>query len=204
VEKRTAAPRTAPPTSPPSASEPAESTPTSDAATTTTAPLRPTSDDIELLGFAQSFELTARDLYQAALDGGLADGDLSGVFRALRDNHEEYANRLSGILGVDAPQRRDDALFDELAAGFEGGDAAAVAAAALDMEATAVATHNDLLGRLQGIDGIAAVASFVVVEARHGTVLADVAGDGDDLDALLTSDAGPLEVPASPSGWRAS
>ena len=76
--------------------------------------------------------------------------------------------------------------------------------AGLDLEATAVATHNDLLGRLQGVDGIAAVASFVVVEARHGTVLADVAGNGDDLDALLTSDAEPLEAPAAPSGWRAS
>jgi hypothetical protein len=176
----------------------------SDVATTTTAPPRPTSDDIRLLGFAQSFELTARDLYQAALDGGLADGDLSGVFTTLRDNHGEYANRLSGILGVDAPQQRDDALFDELVGGFEGGDAAAVASAGLDLEATAVATHNDLLGQLQGIDGIVAVASFVVVEARHGTVLADVGGNGDDLDALLISDAQPLEPPAAPAGWRTS
>ena len=205
MEIRTAAPRTVPPTSsPPSASEPADSVPTSDAATTTSAPLRPTSDDIGLLGFAQSFELSARDLYQAALDGGLADGDLAGVFTTLRDNHEEYANRLSGILGVDAPQHRDDALFDELVGGFEGGEAAAVANAGLDLEATIAATHNDLLGRLQGIDAIAAIASFVVVEARHAAVLVDVAGNGDDLDALLTSDAQPLEAPSAPSGWRAS
>lgn len=204
MEKRTAAPRTAPPTSPPSASAPAESAATSDVETTTTAPLRPTSDDIRLLGFAQSFELTARDLYQAALDGGLADSDLSDVFTTLRDNHGEYANRLSGLLGVDAPQQRDDALFDELVGGFESGDAPAAATAGIDLEATAVATHNNLLGQLQGVDGIAAVASFVVVEARHGTVLADVAGNGDDLDALLTSDAEPLEAPAAPAGWRSS
>jgi hypothetical protein len=202
VEKRTAAPRTAPPTSPPSASEPVGSPPASDAATTTTAPRRPTADDTALLAFAQSFELTARDLYQAALDGGLAESELAPVFTTLRDNHEEYANRLSAILGVDAPQQRDDALFDELVGGFEGGDVAGVAAAALDLESTAVATHTDLLGRLQGIDGVAALASFVVVEARHGTVLVDVAGNGDDLDAMLTSEAQPLEAPAPASGWR--
>jgi hypothetical protein len=200
VEIRTAAPRSAPPTSPPSASEPVESA-AAESATTTSAPRRPTAGDIEVLGFAQSFELTARDLYDAALDEGLADSDLGGVFTALRDNHAEYANRLSGILGVDAPQQRDDALFDELVAGFEAGDAAAVGAAGLDLESTAVATHNDLLGRLEGTDGIAALASFVVVEARHGTVLADVAGNGDDLDALLSADAQPLEAPGA-TGWR--
>jgi Ferritin-like domain len=197
VEKRTAAPRTAPPTSPP-ASAPVDSAPVT---TEEEAPLRPTDADIELLGFAQSFELTARDLYQAALDGGLADGDLADVFTALRDNHGEYANRLSGILGVDAQQQRDDALFDELVGSFEGGDLTAVATAGRELEATAVATHSDLIGRLEGIDGIAAVASIVVVEARQGAVLADVAGDGDDLDAILRDEAEPLEVPAA-NGWR--
>jgi Ferritin-like domain len=195
VEKRTAAPRTTPP-----ASEPVDSAP----ATTEEPPaLRPTDADIEVLGFAQSFELTARDLYQAALDGGLAGGDLADVFTTLRDNHDEYANRLSGILGVDAPQQRDDTLFEELADSFEAGEATAVATAGLDLEAAAVATHTDLIGRLEGIDGIAAVASFVVVEARHCTMLADVAGNGNDLDALLSSDAEPLEPPVATSGWRA-
>jgi hypothetical protein len=185
-------------------SEPVSSEPATSTETTTSAPQRPTEDDIALLGFAESFELTARDLYQLALDSGLADDELADVFSTLRDNHEEYANRLSGILGVDAVRARDDALYEELSGDFEGGDAAAAAAAGLDLEATAVATHTDLIGQLAGIDGIAAVASFVIVEARHATVLADVAGAGDDLDALLTSDAEPVPVPATEgSGWRA-
>jgi hypothetical protein len=198
VENRTAAPRTAPPTSPPAASAPVDSAPVT---TEEEVPLRPTDADIELLGFAQTFEFTARDLYQAALDGGLAEHDQADVFATLRDNHGEYANRLSGILGVDAQQQRDDALFDELVGDFEGGDVAAVAAAGRELEATAVATHSDLIGRLEGIDGIAAIASFVVVEARHGVVLTDVAGDGDDLDALFRDDGEPLAVPEA-SGWR--
>jgi hypothetical protein len=196
VEKRTASPRTAPPTAPPATSEPAGSAPGSAAATTTTAPKRPTAEDVELLAFAQSFELTARDLYRAALDADLASSDLADVFRTLRDNHGEYANRLSGILGVDAASGRDDDLYDQLLSGFQSSDPAEVATAGEDLEATAVATHNELIGRLAGIDGIAAIASIAVIEARHGAVLADIAGDGDDLDAMLTSEAEPLELPA--------
>jgi hypothetical protein len=196
VEKRTASPRTAPPTSPPAASQPADSASGSAAATTTTAPKRPTDDDVELLAFAQSFELTARDLYQAALDADLARSDLADVFHTLRDNHGEYANRLSGILGVDAARGRDDDLYDQLVSGFESSDPATVATAGEDLESTAVATHNELIGRLAGIDGIAAIASIALVEARQSAVLADIAGDGDDLDAMLTSDAEPLELAA--------
>jgi Ferritin-like domain len=196
VENRTASPRTAPPTSPPATSEPADSAPGSEAATTTTAPKRPTGDDVELLAFAQSFELTARDLYQAALDADLANSDLADVFRTLRENHAEYANRLSGILGVDAASGRNDELYDQLVSEFESNDPAAVATAGEDLESTAVATHNELIGRLAGLDGIAAIASIAVVEARQGTVLADIAGNGDDLDAMLTADAEALELPA--------
>jgi hypothetical protein len=195
VDKRTPSPRTAPPTSPPAASEPPGSAPGSAPATTTSIPRRPTGDDVALLGFAQSFELTARDLYQAAVDAGLGDSDLSDVFRTLARNHGEYANRLSGILGISAPQARDDELFEQLVDSFDSDDVAAVAAAGRDLEGTALATHNELIGRLQGLDGIAALASFVVVEARHASVLTDVGGDGDDLDAMLSSAGEPLALP---------
>jgi hypothetical protein len=196
VEKRTASPRTAPPTSQPATSEPAGSAPEAAAATTTAAPQRPTGDDVELLAFAQSFELTARDLYRAALDADLASSDLADVFRTLHDNHAEYANRLSGILGVDAASGRDDELYDGLVSAFQSNDPTAVATAGEELESTAVATHSELIGRLAGLDGIAAIASIANVEARHGTVLADIAGHGDDLDAMLTSDAEALKLPA--------
>jgi hypothetical protein len=202
VDKRTASPSTAPPTSPPPTSEAAGGSAPEDGSTTT-APRRPTSDDIPLLSFAQSFELTCRDLYQAALDADLASSDLAGVFTTVRDNHDEYANRLSAILGVDASRARDNELYDELVGDFESSDPATVASAGVDLEATAVATHADLIGRLAGTEGAAALASFLVIEARHGTVLADIAGDGDDLDALLVAEAEPLQPPSSePAGLR--
>lgn len=199
MQRATVSPRTAPPTSPPPSSDPAGSA-VATAATTTSIPQRPNDEDVALLAFAQSFELTARDVYQAALDDGLADDDLAPVFTTVRENHEEYGNLLSGLLGVDAPQQRDDALFDELVSAFRGGDPTAVAEAGLALESTAVATHTELLGRLRGRDGIAAISSIVTVEARHCTVLADAAGRGDDLDALLITDAEPLAPPAGASG----
>jgi Ferritin-like domain len=202
VDKRTASPRTAPPTSPLPTSEPTGSAPASEAATTTSAPRRPTPDDVALLAVAQSLELTARDVYRAALDAGIAESDVADVFTTLARNHSEYANRLSGILGVDAPQQRDDELFEQLIGSFETDDVEAVAEAGLDLESTLLATHNELISQLTGIDGLTALASFVVVEARHCTVLADVAGRGDDLDAMLTSDAQPLALPSAASGWR--
>ena len=43
------------------------------------------------------------------------------------------------------------------------------------------------------------IASILIVEARSSTVLADLAGNGDDLDALFVNDAEPLAV-SRPTG----
>lgn len=173
----------------PAGSGPADS----GAGTTTTAPpLRPVGDDVELLQFAGSLEVTARDLYQTAIDAGAGSGDAADVFMTLLADHQEYANVLSGLLGVDAARGRDDAVFDALSADFDTADVAAAASAGYDLEAAAIATHLDLLGRLRGVDGAKKIAALVVVEARHATVLAHLAGHGDDWDALLVSDGESL------------
>jgi hypothetical protein len=216
VDNPTAAPRSAPPASEPDGSAPAdmetggsepgpimpgtsEPTGSEPAATTTTVPpSRPTPDDVALLGFAQSFELTARDLYQAALDGGSA-GSFADVFETLMENHEEYANVMAGIIGVDAPQRRDDAIYEQFFAGFNARLPEAVAQAAYELESAAVATHTDLIGQLVGVDGAATLAALLVVESRHCTVLAHLAGNGDDMAALLENTASPL-APATAGG----
>lgn len=165
------------------------------AAATTLPPSRPTPDDVPLLAFAQSFELTARDLYQSAIDGGSA-GSFADVFTTLAENHEEYGNVIAGILGTDAPQRRDDAIFEQYQAGFGARLPEAVARAGYEFESTAVATHTDLIGQLVGIDGASTLAALLVVESRHCTVLAHLAGQGDDMAALLENSASPLPVTA--------
>jgi hypothetical protein len=172
----------------PTGSEPA-------ASTTSAAPSRPSAEDVGLLAFAQSFELTARDLYETAIAAGAA-GDHADVFTTLMENHEEYGNVLAGIIGVDAPQRRDDAIFEQFVVGFDRSETVAVAEAAYEFESTAVATHTELIGQLVGLDGATTLAALLMVESRHCTVLAHIAGRGDDMAALIENTATAL--PSAP------
>lgn len=198
MDNRTAAPRSTPPSTPPTS---ADDTPTDSGATgsepaapptTSASPARPTAADVELLSFAQRFELTARDLYDLALDGAVKDTEFVNAFRTIRENHEEYANALSALLGVAAPQRRDDATFDERSAAFEGEDIDAVTDAAYQLESTAVVTHTELVGRLTGLDGAQTLSALLLVESAHCTVLASVAGKDEDLAAMLDNDASSI------------
>ncbi|NNE12924.1 MAG: hypothetical protein HKN41_11855 [Ilumatobacter sp.] len=145
-------------------------------------------DDLALSAFAIGLELTARDLYDAAIAGG-ADEPL---WRLMREQHEGYAHRLAGITGLSAAER-DDATFEALRGGFEASDPTD---AALDLENTAAATHTSLVGEVTDAEIAAAMASFVTMESRHAAVLTLRAGRGDDFDALFLNSATPL----SPEG----
>jgi hypothetical protein len=162
---------------------------------TTEAPQRPTEDDVPLLQFAQSFELAARDLYQAAIDTGAEEETLTAV----RDNHQAAASILRGLLGTRSTQTRSDEVFGRFERDFASADIGAVANAAYELEATAVATHSELVGELAGIDGAHMLASVLVVEARQSVVMADLAGRGGDLRALFDESARPLS-PGPTSG----
>jgi hypothetical protein len=181
---------------------PDTTTPTSDegsvpaATTTTLPPARPTEADIPLLQFAESFELTARDLYQAAIDAGALEETLP----AMRDNHQAYASVLKGMLGTQGAETRDEAVYARYEGDFATSDVTAVATAAYELESTAVATHTELLRELEGIDGAHLIASILVVEARQAAVLADLGGRGDDFDAMFENDAEPLSAGATSGG----
>ncbi|CAN5589751.1 hypothetical protein BH23ACT3_BH23ACT3_01590 [soil metagenome] len=147
----------------------------------------PTGDEAELLEFVMRLELTIRDLYDAAIDsGGLVD-----VAGAMREQHEAYAQGLAAFTGLSARDRNDE-VYDSLESDFTGGDDAQVALAAYDVESIAVATHTEIIRLVERADIARLLASIVAVEARHCAVLADAAGLGDDLDALLDNDAEPL------------
>ena len=166
------------------------------ATTTTAAPLRPSEEDIPRLQFAHAAELAARDLYQAALDAG-AEEEVLPVMRA---NHQAYADVIKGILGPAGDQVADEGVFREFRADFETDDVTAVATAGHELESALVATHIELIGELTGLDGAHMLASILTVEARQATVLADVAGHGDDLDVLFADDAQPLSASTSIGG----
>ena len=164
------------------------------AATTTTAPPKqPTEDDVSLLGFSQSVELAARNLYDVALGTDDFDDNTRAVLATIRESHDAYAASLSAILGRHAPQTVNP-VFDTLQSDF-GGDKKSVLDAAYALESTAVATHTDVLGKLQATDGASLIASILIVEARHGTVLAYMNGST-DLDELLVDNEADALTPA--------
>ena len=171
--------RTAPPTS-------GGETVIAPAPTTTPAPKRPTAADIELLAVAQTIELAIRDLYDAALAANSFEGATAEAVTAIREAHEAYAQSISGLIGADAPGIRSDKLYNAQRSNFSG-SAAAVAQAAADLENVACATHLDILGSLIGVDATGLIASILVVEARHATVLNIIAG-ASTLSNQLASD----------------
>jgi hypothetical protein len=143
--------------------------------------------DAALVGFAISLELSARDLYDAAIAAG-AEGQ---VWDVMREQHESYAQRLAGIAGVSSDTRNDD-VFDALVGGFRG----ATSAAAFELENVAAATHTELLGVVTDENAAKAMAAIIAIESRHATVLAGLAGLGDDLDALFLNAATALSLEA--------
>ena len=104
------------------------------------------------------------------------------VIATFLDAHKAYAGSLSGFLGRAAPQGTNP-VFDEIQNTFTG-DVPSVLEAAYGLESVAVATHTEILGKLQGLDGSALLASILITEAAHGTVLASLNGSS-DLDTLL-------------------
>ena len=160
----------------------------------TTPPLRPTADDVALLGFAQGVEMAARDLYDKALGTSSLSGSDRDVFVTIRESHDAYVQGLSGLLGREAPLQVNADVVGLLEAAFTGSTADALAAA-YTLESTAVATHRDIVRELQGTDGANLIASILIIEARHGTVLAAMAGKA-DLDELLVNEEAAALAPA--------
>lgn len=172
---------------------PASTTPA--APTTTAPPRRPTDEDIALLSSAQLIELTARELYDDAIDaGGWSDVE-SSVVTTIREAHEAAAQSLAGMLGGDAPGEMSPELYASLSSGFRGSVSGRLEAA-YNLESALVATHNELLAQLIGTDGATLIAAVQSAEARHGTVLADLNGQTDLSTLLVQNEAAPLDVSA--------
>jgi hypothetical protein len=161
--------------------------------TTTSPPKRPTDKDVTLLGFAQTIELAARNLYDVALATKDFDANERAVLATIRESHEAYATSLSAELGRQAPQEVNP-IFDDLRSSFSG-DKSSVLDAAYSLESTAVATHIEILAELQGTDDASLLASILIVEARHGTVLAYLNGKT-DLPTLLVDKEADALAPA--------
>ncbi len=167
--------------------------PATDESTTTTAPpRRPTDDDVALLAAALQIELTVEGLYRQAISAvaGWTEAQ-AALMTTLRQAHLAYSNSLSGLLGKSAPSTRSEELFAEWESSFSGSTDDVLAKAA-DLESSLVATHLDVLAKLQGTNGAALVASIQVAEARHVTALRHLAGVADEAELLVDEEAASL------------
>lgn len=164
------------------------------AATTTAPPKRPTSDDVVLLGAAQQLELAAVELYSLAI--GTVNGwtaEQAAVMATFRDTHRAYAESLSALLGRAAPGTPSADVIAAFRSGF-GGSPSEACVGAWKLESAAVATHGEIIGALQGVNGAALAASIQIAEARHCTVLADLAGLTDTASLLVDAEEAPIQV----------
>jgi hypothetical protein len=148
---------------------------------TSAAANQPTAADGELLTQALGVELAVRDLYRLAAAAGADE-----LFTAFAENHRGYADSISAITGQPARDRDED-LYSRYESDFDSSDTASVASAAYEVEQELVATHLGLVGEYEGTDAVTVGTAILVVEGRMATVLAELAGQGDDLDALLGS-----------------
>lgn len=140
--------------------------------------------DTNLAGLVIAFELTARDLYDAAIEAGSTDE----VFAVLREQHEAYATRIAGEAGLSADARNDD-LYDALVDGFSEPDPFL---AARDLEDSGAAGHISLLGEIEEVGFAELEAAIAAMESRHSTVLGIIAGESGD--ALFINPATTVEA----------
>ena len=155
---------------------PEESTPATDAAPSTTAPpKKPTASDVALLGFAQSIELAAAQLYSQAVPvigeelqptvrrvpappPGLRRADRRAA-RAPGPGSRQPDARQRANPGVRLPARRRPSSGRRTS-----------------WRDSLAASYTQLLGQLKGTDGVALIASIQPIEARQAVVLGQAIG----------------------------
>ncbi len=155
------------------------------------APNRPTDADRAALAEALRLELAAYTLYEMAA-ASLAD-DVAVVAAVMAEQHQAYANAISGAIGSSYPEP-NEAVVSELGDAFATSDAQAFGSAARSLENTAVATHTALLGSYESMDAIELTASIITVESRHAAVLTSLAGFASNLDEMLGNSADALDL----------
>ena len=155
----------------------------------------PTTADKQLLDFALSAELSVHDLYLKAIDSGMLSADEKLMMQMFSEHHKAYAQSLNGLLGKEASNTRNEALFSTYAGQLTS--AQAMSRVLQSVENTMVATHTDILSSLQGLDGATLVASIITVEARHAAVFGTLPNS--NLSSALNSAASSLAPNAAPA-----
>lgn len=158
-------------------------------------PTPPTAADRALLAFANSAEFAARDLYAVAAELSAFSAEEKSMLVGFHDHHLAAGQALAGLIGSEATNVREDAVYNAFRGKVMGGDKSAIFGALRELENTLVSTHLSLVGTLEGTAGSALVASILTIQARHAAALA-LLGGGALADALV-NEAAPLAPEAA-------
>jgi len=100
-----------------------------------------------------------------------------------------YGEQIGALLGRRAPGVANQTLLDERTPAFGAKSEPAILKAAYELEISLAASYTQLLGLLDGTDGITLVASFQPVEARQAVVLGQATDVADpDLMPVVEGD----------------
>ena len=180
-------------TTPPGTGDVAGSTPTTVAVTTTTAPKRPTPEDVERLVPAQQVEISAYRLYLASRELNYTDEQRT-VLDVIGQSHLSYAQALSGFLGREASNDADEALVAERLGAVHRATSTPPCRPPTTSSRRSSARTSSRSARSRGTDAVNLLSSIVTVEGRNGTVLADLMGETDFAVLLVDNEADAIET----------
>ena len=126
--------------------------------------------DTKLLAFAQTLELTTRDIYAVLLTRKSLSDDENALLEQFHSHHVAYEQALNGLLSKNAANKRDDVTYASFDAKLS--EAQNVWVALLEIENIMIASHTKAIETIESAKIAALIASIITVEARHAAILA--------------------------------
>lgn len=126
--------------------------------------------DTKLLAFAQTLELTTRDVYVNVVGRKSLGDDERALLEQFHAHHVAYEQTLNGLLSKNAANKRDEVIYESFVAKLS--EAQNIWSALLEIENTMIASHNKAIETIESAKVAALLASMITVEARHAAILA--------------------------------
>ncbi len=126
--------------------------------------------DTKLLAFAQTLEITTRDIYAAVVSRKSLSDEENELLEQFHAHHVAYEQALNGLLSKNAANKRDDAIYASFDAKLS--EAQNIWIALLEIENTMISSHTKAIETIESAKVAALIASIITVEARHAAILA--------------------------------
>lgn len=126
--------------------------------------------DTKLLAFAQTLELTTRDVYVNVVGRKSLGDDERALLEQFHAHHVAYEQTLNGLLSKNAANKRDEVIYESFVAKLS--EAQNIWSALLEIENTMIASHTKAIETIESAKVAALLASMITVEARHAAILA--------------------------------